>query len=168
MFSYSAVSSRVDRSKCRQDTSPHGRSVHSDTNSASLGSIQTWCNYCAKTIHLHFHHCLKPGTHLYSWVNWGIVERTRMSKLRNSSKGDSNTGSLNIIVSPSFYRWVTAVDFTLYYAEMINQPSKILMETYLVAAVDPGECWVISQNNAMASSGHASQRTNQVSTDRTK
>ena len=37
-----------------------------------------------------------PGTHLYSWVNWGIVERTRMPKLRNGSKGgDSNPDSLD-------------------------------------------------------------------------
>ena len=33
-------------------------------------------------------------THLYSGVNWGIVDRTKMPKLRNGSKGDLNPGSL--------------------------------------------------------------------------
>ena len=28
--------------------------------------------------------------HLYSCMNWSIVERTQMPKLRNGSKGDSN------------------------------------------------------------------------------
>ena len=31
-----------------------------------LGSIQPRCNYCAKTIRSHSHHCISPGTHLYS------------------------------------------------------------------------------------------------------
>ena len=33
--------------------SPPGRSIHSDTNSASLGRIQPCCNYYKKTIHSH-------------------------------------------------------------------------------------------------------------------
>ena len=49
----------------------------------------------ATTVHSHVHHCLQPGTHLYSWVNWGIVDRMKMPKLRNGSKGDSNPGSLD-------------------------------------------------------------------------
>ena len=51
--------------------------------------------YWAKTIHSHVHRCLWPGIHLYNWVDWGIVERTEMSKLWNSSKGDSISGSLD-------------------------------------------------------------------------
>ena len=39
-------------------TSPPGRPVHSDTNSASLGSILATQQLRAKTIHSHFHRCL--------------------------------------------------------------------------------------------------------------
>ena len=35
-----------------------GRSVHSKANATSLGSIQPHCNYYAKTIRSHIHHCL--------------------------------------------------------------------------------------------------------------
>ena len=48
-----------------------------------------------KTIHSYFHHRLQPGTHLYSWVNWGVAERTKIPYLRNSSKGDTNPSSLD-------------------------------------------------------------------------
>ena len=34
---------------------------HSETNSTSLGRIQPSCNYCVKTTHSYFHHCLLPG-----------------------------------------------------------------------------------------------------------
>ena len=39
-------------------------------------------------------------------VNWGIVELTEMSKLRNGSKGDSNPGSLDCEsdILPLIYR----------------------------------------------------------------
>ena len=35
-----------------------GRPVHSKAFSTSMGSIQPRCNYCAKTIRSHIHHCL--------------------------------------------------------------------------------------------------------------
>ena len=54
---YSAVSSPLDHSKCFTLSSP-GRPVHSDTNSASLGSILAMEQLCATTKHSHFHHCL--------------------------------------------------------------------------------------------------------------
>ena len=38
-----------------------GRPVHSITNSTSLGSIEPRCNYYAKTIRSHIHHCLFLG-----------------------------------------------------------------------------------------------------------
>ena len=64
MFLYSTVSSPLDRSK---RFTLHPLADHS--------------------LHSHFHRCLHSGTHLYSWVNWGIVERTKMPKLWNCSKG---------------------------------------------------------------------------------
>ena len=36
------------------------RPVHSDTNSASPGSILARQQLCAMTIHSHFHHCPEP------------------------------------------------------------------------------------------------------------
>ena len=36
-----------------------------------------------------------PGTHLYGWVNWGILKRTTMPKPRNGTEGHSNPGSLD-------------------------------------------------------------------------
>ena len=47
-------------------TLPPGRPVHSDTNSASLGSIIAMQKLRAMTNHSHFQHCLQPGTHLYN------------------------------------------------------------------------------------------------------
>ena len=35
-----------------------GRPVLSEINSTATRSIQSCCNFCAKTIHSHFHHCL--------------------------------------------------------------------------------------------------------------
>ena len=97
-------------------TPPPEKPVHSDTNSASLESIpvrhvrrlithisttvQPLCTYCARTSQSQFHHCPLPGTHLYSQVNWGVVEGTKITKLRNGSNGDSKPGYLN---------WETAV-----------------------------------------------------------
>ena len=64
---------------------PTGRPVRSDTNLTPLGSIQPHSNYCADTMH----------SHLYSSVNWGLVERTKMPNLPNSREGDSDPGSLD-------------------------------------------------------------------------
>ena len=86
MFLYSAVSSPLDRSKRFTLFALPGRPVHSDTNSASPGSILVMQQLRATTKSSHFQHCLQPGTHLYSWVDWGIVKRTKMPKLRNGSK----------------------------------------------------------------------------------
>ena len=64
-----------------------GRSVHSDTNSASPGSILVMQQLRAKTKSLTFPPLsIARYTHLYSWVDWGIVKRTKMPKLRNGSK----------------------------------------------------------------------------------
>ena len=94
-------------------TSPPGRPVHYDTNSTSLWSIQPCCNYCTQTIHSHSKTiqllCKDYFTHIsttvYSqiliytaecqWVNWGVVERTKMSKLRNRGQGYSKPCSLD-------------------------------------------------------------------------
>ena len=58
MFLYSAVSSPLDRSKRFTLFAFPDRPVHSDTNSASPGSILATQQLRAKTIHSHFHHCL--------------------------------------------------------------------------------------------------------------
>ena len=48
-------------------TSPPGRPVHSDTNSASPGSIlATQQVRTSKTNQSHFQHCLSPGTHFFN------------------------------------------------------------------------------------------------------
>ena len=71
-----------------------GRPVHSDTNPASLGSIlamqQLRNDYsltCPPLSIARYHF-------FYSWVDWGIVKRTKMPKLRNGSKGGFQPGSL--------------------------------------------------------------------------
>ena len=56
MFLYSAVSSLLDRSKRFTYTSPPGRPIHSDTNSASLGSILAMQELRAMTNHSRLAH----------------------------------------------------------------------------------------------------------------
>ena len=58
MFLYSAVSSPLDRSKRFTLFAHPDRPVHSDTNSASPGSILATQQLRATTKHSHFHHCL--------------------------------------------------------------------------------------------------------------
>ena len=41
-------------------------------------------NLCANAARTHIHHCLKPGTHLYSWVNWSNVEWKNLLKALTS------------------------------------------------------------------------------------
>ena len=90
-------------------TLPPGKPVHSGTNSvsASLGSIPAMHQLRAMTNHSHFHHCLEPGTNLYSWVDWGIMERPKMPKLQKVSKGRIQTRAVSI-VSTAFYHWPTS------------------------------------------------------------
>ena len=93
MVLYSAVSSPLDRSKRFTLSSP-GRPVHSDTNSASLGSIlamQQLRNDYSLT-------CPPLSIAVYSFIQLGqlgVVKRNKMPKLPNSIKGDSNPGSLD-------------------------------------------------------------------------
>ena len=58
------------------------RPVHSDTNPASLESIQSCCNYCEKTItnQSHFHHYLLPGIHLSELGHHEDNENAQYSK----------------------------------------------------------------------------------------
>ena len=94
MFLYSAVSNPLDRSKRFTRFALPGRPVHFDTNSASPGSILVMQQFRATNKSLTLPP-LMSGTHLYSWVDWGVVKRTKMPKLRNGSKEDSNPGSLD-------------------------------------------------------------------------
>ena len=93
MFLYSAVSSALDRSKRFKLFAI----VHSDTNSASPGSILVRQQLRATTKHSHFHHSLYAGIHfIYTAESTGTsMERMKIANLRNGSKGDSNPGSLD-------------------------------------------------------------------------
>ena len=83
---YSAVSSPLDRSNALHFSSTD-RPVHSDTNSASPGSILAML-LRATTKHSHFHHCL-----IYTAESTGAsVKRTKMPNLRNGSKGGFEPG----------------------------------------------------------------------------
>ena len=54
----------------------------------------------------YFHQCLQPGTNLYSWVNWGIVDETKMPRIQNGSKVDWEFEVLPL----SFYaQWCSVV-----------------------------------------------------------
>ena len=69
VFISSAICGPSDRSKRFTLFALPGRPVHSETNSASPGSILAMLQLRAKTKslnHSHVHHCLQPGTHLYS------------------------------------------------------------------------------------------------------
>ena len=94
MFLYSTISSPLDSSKRFTLLALPGIPVHSDTNSASLVSILARQQFCAKTIHSHFSHA--------------SVERTKMLKLRNGSKGRIRTRALSI-ANLAFYHWATAL-----------------------------------------------------------
>ena len=83
-------------------TSLPGRPVHSGTNSTSPGSILATQQLHTNTNHSHFH-TVCSRTYLYSLVNWGIVQRTVMPKLRIGSKERIQTRALSIM-SPAFYR----------------------------------------------------------------
>ena len=121
-------------------TSPPGRPVHADTNSASPGSILAMQQLHTKTIHSHFHQRLQPGTNLYSWVNWGIVERLKMRELRNSSEWDSHTLSLayeSSVLPPS----LTALhDIKLMHSASSQYPLSV--PSYLLSQVIYGLCKV--------------------------
>ena len=92
---YSAVSSRLDRSKrCTLFALPD-RTVHSDTNSVSPGSILARQQLRANTKSLTFPP-LYSQVLIYTAESTGAsMERTKMPNLRNGSKGDSNPGSLD-------------------------------------------------------------------------
>ena len=71
------------------NTSPPGKPVHLH---------QTRSIFTARrlVINISFIVCYRTDTHLYSWVNWGIVGRTEIPKLRNRSNGDSNPGPFDL------------------------------------------------------------------------
>ena len=100
MFLYSAVSSPLDRSKSFTLFAFPGRPVHSNTNSASPGSILARQLLRAKTKSLTFPPLSIAGYSLIQLSKLGRQwrERTKMPNLRNGSRGDSNPGSL--IASP--------------------------------------------------------------------
>ena len=55
-----------------------------------------------------------------SIVDWGVVKRTKMPKLRNGSRGRIRTRALSI-ASPAFHHWATALhDGAQRYNELIH------------------------------------------------
>ena len=96
-FLYSAVSSPLDRSKCfTLPPPPPGRPVHSDTNSASPGSILAMQQLRAKTKSLTF-----PPLSIasYSFIQlsqqWRQWRERKCPIFETVAKGDSNPGSLD-------------------------------------------------------------------------
>ncbi len=94
----------------------------SGTHSISLGIIQPCHNYCMKTIHPHIlHHCLQAGTHLCNWVNWGVVGRTKMHRLRN---GSNEFGILPLSYTPDLLHTLWVWNRKLYYSgHIMRNPS---------------------------------------------
>ena len=100
VFIYSAVSSPSDRSKCFTLFALPGRPVHSDTNSASPGSILATQQLCAKTKSLTFPP-LSIARYSFNQPTGVSMERTEMPNLRNGSKGGIRTWA-HLIASPAF------------------------------------------------------------------
>ena len=69
-----------------------GRSVHSDTNSTSLGSHAA---YCLKTIHSHFHHRLKTYLFIQLSELRHCGENENAQTLKKWQRDDSNPGYLD-------------------------------------------------------------------------
>ena len=90
-FLYSAISSPQDRSKRFTLYFPD-RPVHSDTISASLGSIQPYAAINTRRLLVHIHHCLQPGTRLYSCVTRSWVELKTCWRFSHHSTQHSNPG----------------------------------------------------------------------------
>ena len=89
-----------------------GRLVQSNTISTSLGSIQPHDTInVRKAARTHIHHCLLPGIHLYSWVNWSNVEWTNLPKVL-TPQHRIRTRVL-LVESPKLYPWAIALFNTI-------------------------------------------------------
>ena len=74
--------------------------------STSLGSIQPRCNYYAKSTHPRANRCLWSGSYLHTRVTWGVVERLKLSNVRNVSEGiRTRLHWLRV----AFYCWTTTL-----------------------------------------------------------
>ena len=96
VFLYSPISSPLDRSKCFTLFALPGRPVHSDTNSASPGSILAMLQLRTKTKSLQF----PPLTIArYSFIQLIQLERQWRERkfpiFETIAKGDSNPGALD-------------------------------------------------------------------------
>ena len=137
-FLYSAVSSPLDRSTRFTLSSP-GRPVHSDTNMAFLGCVLAMQQLRERRLFINI------STTVYSQVliyTGGIMERTKLAKLRNGSKGDS-PGLSQLIASRSsafyqkglyfwFYRWAAALH----------------IDRFLILSGSRDSCFAISVTNS--------------------
>ena len=116
MFLYSAVSSPLDRSKRFTLFALPDRHVHSDTNSASPGSILARQQLRANTTSLTFP---PPSIAKYSFIQLsqqGRQWRERKCPIFETvAKGDSNPGSLDCesgILPPS-YRFCDSAELSI-------------------------------------------------------
>ena len=107
MFLYSTISSPLARSKRFtlflpwQTCSFRHQLGFSGKYSSHAAITQRLFTHISTTVYI------ARYSYLYRWVDWGIVKRTKMPKLWNGSKGDSNLGSLDS--SPAFYHRATAL-----------------------------------------------------------
>ena len=107
VFLYSACIPSIGPLKALY-TSPPGSTVHSGTNSASLGSILAMQQLRAKTIHSHFQHHLYNQVVIYTAEWTGASRREwKFPSFETVAKGIRTRGPL--IASPAFYRWATAI-----------------------------------------------------------
>ena len=89
MFHIAQDSVRWTGQRALHFSSP-GKPVHSDTNSAPLGSILAMQQLRAKTIHSHI--STTYSQLLVYKTEWTIMERTKMHNLLNGSKGGFEPG----------------------------------------------------------------------------
>ena len=108
VFLYSAVSSPLDSSKRFTFFALPGRPVHSDTNSASLGSILARQQLRAMTKSLTFRPLSIARYSFIQLSELGQCGKTKMPNLQNGSKGRIRTWA-PLIESPVFYHWATAL-----------------------------------------------------------
>ena len=113
------------------------RSFRSFRHQSYLGSILAMQQLCAKTNQSYnisitvysqlIGRCLGP-THVYSWVNWGVMERTKMPKLLNGTIGNSVTRRKKCRVESSRKPkwWFTDVNKPKHMTSLYDSPPFIL------------------------------------------
>ena len=94
-FLYSAVSSPQDRSKCFYTLLPR--------QTCSINYHLNFQPHATINVRKDIHHCLLPGTHLYSWVNWSIVQWKYLPKVLTPQHRIQTR--VLLVESPELYSW---------------------------------------------------------------